>query len=227
MAMLLINLPFAKKGAGAPAAAAKGAKGAAAPPPTLDEMTALKTQLRDTRLQLELYRIVLERYQKFIEDGEAKSVAELRDLVRPMDSQVTELKINIQDQFHPYLYEKHFLPAVQRALDSLFAYRSVTLPVNFWMGFSDMAHLHAADDIDRAILLCSLLRSLGSESARVLIDKNKGAWVSFVFGEKQYMVDIGRRVMSAYALNDEALRILLKTVQYAFNDREYEDLSES
>jgi hypothetical protein len=225
MVMLFINMPFAKKGG--VSAASKGIKAPAIPPPTAEETAALKHQLSDLRLQLELHRIVLERYQKFIEDGEAKSVGEMRELVRPMDSVVTEMKITIADQFHPYLYEKHYLPAVQKSLDMLFAFRPVSLPVNFWMSFADMAHLHAADDIDRAILLCSLLRSLGSESARVLIDKGKGAWVSFVFTDKQYMVDISKRTMSAYTADDEALKILLKTVQYAFNDREYEDLSES
>jgi hypothetical protein len=151
----------------------------------------------------------------------------LRELVRPLDSVVTELKIQIVDQFHPYRYEQHFLPAVQKSLDILFAYRQVSLPVNFWMAFADMARLRAADDIDRGILLCSLLRSLGSESARVLIDKNKAAWVSFVFADKQYVIDIAKRVMSAYPLQDDALIAFMRQVQYAFNDKEYEDLSES
>jgi hypothetical protein len=192
-----------------------------------DVPDAVRRQMTDLRLQLEIQRLILERYQRFIEDGEAKYIAELRELVRPMDSVVTELKIQIQDQFHPYLYEQHFLPAVQKCLDLLFSYRSVSLPVNFWMSFSDMARLRAADDIDRAILLCSLLRALGSESSRVLIDKNKGAWVSYVYADKQYVVDIAKRVMSAYPLQDEALAAFMRAVQYAFNDKEYEDLSES
>ncbi|MDE1798053.1 MAG: hypothetical protein KGH63_01450 [Candidatus Micrarchaeota archaeon] len=224
MAMLLITLPFAKKGAAAPAP--KAPKPAAVPLATADETAALRRQLADAKLSLELYRIVLERYQKFIEDGEAKSVAELRELVRPLDSVVTEMKIVISDQFHPYLYEKHFLPAVEKALDLIFAFKPVSLPVNFWLSFNDMSRLHAADDIDRAILLCSLLRSLGSESARVLIDKGKGAWVSFIYGDKQYMVDIAKRTMTAYPAADDGLKVMLRSVQYAFNDREYEDLSE-
>lgn len=204
-----------------------GKKGISKPVSAADLPDTVRRQVQDLKLQLEINRMILERYQRFIEDGEAKSIAELRELVRPLDSVVTELKIQIQDQFHPYLYEQHYLPAVQKCLDMLFAFRTVTLPVNFWMSFSDMARLRAADDIDRAILLCSLLRALGSESARVLIDKNKGAWVSYVFGDKQYLIDIGKRVMSAYPLADETLLAFMRQVQYAFNDKEYEDLSES
>lgn len=220
MAFLLIALPFSKKGA-------LPAQAPAPPTITPDEAAALRKQVLDLRLQLEVQHTILERYQKFIEDSEAKSAAELRELVRPLDSVVTELKMQVQDQFHPYLYEQHFLQAVQKALDTLFAYRHVALPVSFWMGFSDMARLKAADDIDRAILLCSLLRSLGSETTRVLIGKNKSAWVSFVFLDKQYIVDIAKRIMSAYPSGDDALKQFIYQIQYAFNDREYEDLSES
>ena len=214
--MKLPASPFSK----APAAPAS------APPASVEEVAALRKQLAETRLQNELYHIIIDRYKKFIEDSEAKSIADLRALVRPLDSSVTELKMVVQDQFHPFLYQEHFLQAVEKSMDLVFLWKSVQLPVSFWVSFADMARIKAADDIDRAILLCSLFRSLGSESAKVLIGKNKSAWVSFKFNEKQYVVDIARRSMSAFPPTDDDIKQFMFSILYSFNDREYEDFSE-
>ncbi len=192
----------------------------------MKEMAALRHELDDMAMQLEICKIVVDRYRKFIEDGEAKSIAELRSLVKPLDHTVVEIKINIQDAFHPYVYDKHFVPAVQKALDIIFSYRTVTLPVNFWLEFDEIQRLNSSDDIDKAILLCSLLRSLGSDSAKVLITKNKDALVTFEFADKQYMVEISRKAMSAYPKTDDSFLQIKRTALYSFNDQEYEDLSE-
>ncbi|MFH1306087.1 MAG: hypothetical protein ABIH83_00315 [Candidatus Micrarchaeota archaeon] len=198
------------------------------PPPPLkpSETDELKKRISILRMQLELCNIVIERYKKFIEDGETKSISDLRSLVRPMDSTITEIKIGIEDQFHPYVFDSNFLLATQKAMDISFAWKKVKLPVSFWLSFQDMVRLKAADDMDRAILLCSLFRALGSDSSRVLIGKDKSAWVSFTFSEKQYIVNITSRTMSAYPLGDEGLKQFMYGIQYAFNDKDYQDLSE-
>lgn len=205
---------------------------ASAPPKTpssdvlVRELDAMRRELDATLLQLEICKIVIDRYRKFIEDGEAKSIAELRSLVKPLDHAVVEMKINIQDAFHPYVYDKHYVPAAQKALDLIFSYKAVTLPVNFWLEFEEIQRLNASDDIDRAILLCSLLRALGSDSAKVMITKNKDALVMFDFGEKHYVVEISRKAMSAYPKNDDQYLQIRHSAIYTFNDAEYEDLSE-
>lgn len=223
--MLFISLPFSKKGA-APPPPSKPQSNLPSAAVLAKEVEMLRRQLDDTNMQLEICKIIIERYQKFIEDGEAKSIAELRGLVRPLDHSVVEMKINVQDAFHPYVYEKHFIPAVQKALDMIFTYKPVTLPVNFWLSFEEIQRLNASDDIDRAIVLCSLLRALGSESARVLISKSKEAFVTFTFGGKQFIIEIAKRTMSAYPPNDDSLVQIMHLVMYSFNDRDYEDLSE-
>ncbi len=205
---------------------AKDPKAHSAPALSVEESENLRAKLADARLQSELYKLIIERYRKFIEDSESKSIAELRQLVRPLDASVTELKISIQDQFHPYLYQDHFLKAVETGLNTTFSWKSVAMPVSFWVNFADMARLHAADDIDRAILLCSLMRALGSDNARVLIGKNKSAWVGFSFGEKQYVVDISRKGMNAFNSKDDSLKQFMFTILYSFNDRDYQDFSE-
>lgn len=191
-----------------------------------DELRALRKQVVELKVQVELCNIVLERYRKFIEDSESKSISELRELVKPLDSTITELKINIEDQFHPYVYDANFLVATQKAMDMIFAWKKVKAPLSFWMAFSDMARLHAADDIDRAILFCSLFRALGSDSARVLIGKDKSAWTSFAFNKKQYVINVSGKTMSAYAAEEDALRQFMYQMQYEFNDKEYHDFSD-
>lgn len=193
--------------------------------PTEDERPIIKLN-NELKLQTEIADLIIERYRKFIEEGETKSIAELRLLVRPNDAAVTELKITICDQFHPYIYEKNFLHAVQKSLDILLSYKKVSLPVSFWMAFSDMTRLHAADDIDRAILICSLMRCLGSDNAMVLIGKDKTAWVTFEFEAKRYVVDIESRSMSAFGNDDDAYKSFLYNIEYSFNDKEYKDLTE-
>lgn len=216
--MLFLNLPFSKP-------PAPPAAGGSAPRAAPSEADLLRQEVEDLKLSLELHKLVLARYRKFIEDGEAKTVSELRSLVRPMDPQVVELKLTLLDSFHPYVYEAHFLPALQKALDAILSYRAVRLPLSFWMSFGDMVRLQAADDIDRAMLLCSLIRAFGNDTARVLIRRDKAAFVSFQHAGQTHLIDIERRVMSAFAPGDEKLRQIMYDIEYAFNDKEYEDLS--
>ncbi|MFH1095413.1 MAG: hypothetical protein V1728_04305 [Candidatus Micrarchaeota archaeon] len=218
--MKLPGLPFSKP------AGARNAAGALLSGEE-DELSTLRKKIQELQLQLELHHLVIERYRKFIEDGESKTIAELRSLVRPADSAVVEMKMLISDQFHPYVYGQNFLHAVQKALDTVFSYKKVSMPVSFWTSFGDITRLHAGEDIDKALLLCSLLRALGSDGARVLIGKEKNAWVAFDFGEKHYVIDIANRTMSAYPLDDDAIHAFMHAVQYSFNDKEYQDFSEA
>jgi len=208
-------------GIGKPAPSAK-----APPAMTAAEADALHKQLADARLQVEIYKLVVDRYRKFIEDSESKSIAELRQLVRPLDSTITELKIAIQDQFHPYLYQDHYLKAVEAGMDMIFSWKPVQMPISFWVSFQDMARLKAADDIDRAIVLCSLFRALGSDNAMVLIGKNKSAWVQFSFADKEYVVDIAHKAMNAFSGKEDSHKQFMLTILYSFNDRDYADFSE-
>ncbi|MFA5107961.1 MAG: hypothetical protein WC492_00295 [Candidatus Micrarchaeia archaeon] len=212
-----LDLSFLKKGQ------TPAQKAAAEPDSELEE---LKKKMQVQKMQLELMYMIIERYKKFIEDGESKSISDLRTLVRPMDSVITEVKIGIEDQFHPYVYDSNFLLATQRAMDLVFSWKKVKLPVSFWMGFEDMVHLKAADDIDRAIFLCSLFRALGSDSAKVVIGKDRAAWTFFTFGEKDYVVNIGDRTMSAYPNGGDGIKLFMRTALYSFNDKDYSDLSE-
>ena len=219
--MAKLDFSFLKKLApGTPVAPPTGTPAVLVPLETAE----LKKKAEVQRLQIELLNLIVERYKKFIEDGETKSVSELKSLVKPLDAAVTEVKIQIEDQFHPYAYESNFLLATQKAMDIVFSWKKIKMPVSFWMSFEDMVRLKAADDLDRAIFLCSVFRALGSDSSNVLISKDKSAWASFVFAEKTYVVNIAERTMSAYPRGSEGLTQFLYSAAYSFNDRECEDL---
>ncbi|MCM8830716.1 MAG: hypothetical protein NC918_00785 [Candidatus Omnitrophica bacterium] len=194
----------------------------------LEEKIAQLQQIIDTqKLQIEVLYLIVERYRSIIEESEAKSVAELSLLVKPLDSTITELKIYIQDQFHPYIYQENFIFATEKALDIIFSWKKIKSPISFWLDFEDMAKLKAADDIDMAIFICSLFRALGSDSAKVVIAKDKSAWVFFTFNNKDYIVDIKNKSMSAYPSGGEDIKEFFYSALYVFNDKEYKDLSQS
>ncbi|MCX8162989.1 MAG: hypothetical protein N3D10_00340 [Candidatus Micrarchaeota archaeon] len=191
-----------------------------------NEIQQLQEQLKIKDLQIEILYLIIDRYRSIIEESESKSIAELSLLVKPLDGTINELKIYIQDQFHPYIYEQHFLAATQKALDIIFSWKKIKLPISFWLTFDEMAKLKAADDIDRAIFICSLFRALGSDSAKVIIAKDKSAWVFFSFENKDYIVDIVKKSMSAYPKDCPEIKEFFYSALYIFNDKEYQDLSE-
>lgn len=190
------------------------------------QITQLQQTLEIQKLQIEVLYLIIERYRSIIEESEAKSIADLSLLIKPLDGTITELKIYIQDQFHPYIYQENFILATQKALDIVFSWKKIKLPISFWLGFEDMVKLKAADDIDRAIFICSLFRALGSDSAKVVIGKDKSAWVFFTFNNKDYIVDITNKSMSAYPSGSQDVKEFFYSAQYIFNDKEYQDLSE-
>jgi hypothetical protein len=182
-----IQLPFLKK---------EGAKASANQQE--EYIKELEEKIKIQELQIEVLYSIIDRYRTIIEESESKSIAELSLLVKPLDAAVTELKVYIEDQFHPYIYDNNFLIATQKVLDIVFSWKKIKLPVSFWMSFEQMVKLKASDDIDRAIFICSVFRALGSDSAKVVIGKDKKAWVFFTFSNKDYIVDIAAKTMSAY-----------------------------
>jgi len=218
---LLISLPFMKKEVGGKSILVPTPQSRVQPSPPLSPNS------QENELRAELYRTIISRYQNFIEESESKSISELKELVKPHDKTVMEVKISILDAFHPYVYDESFLMAAQAALAHIASIRTVQLPLNFWLSFEDMERLKAADSIDRAVYLCSILRSLDNDNARVYIAENKKPYVLFEYKGQAYLIDVdsGKSTMSP------SVEAALKTITdskpvYSFNDKAYEDLSE-
>ena len=106
------------------------------------------------------------------------------------------------------------------------SFATISPPVAFWLTFSDMQSIMAGDEIDKSILLCSLLRSIGSESARVFVTDTKNSYVLCQFGGKFYLNTHSGTTPSVCASEQEALLRISGKPLYSFNDRDYVNLSD-
>ncbi|HIH19287.1 TPA: hypothetical protein HA225_04890 [Candidatus Micrarchaeota archaeon] len=209
----LLNLPFMKKPAG----------GKSEQPAHSSVSPASPT---DDEVRLKLYKLIIERYRDKIEEYETKSVSELKSLIQPHDQKITSLRDSITAEFHPYVYEEHFLEAAKSAFAHISSFRTIPAPVSFWLSFPEMQEIMAGDEIDKSIVLCSLLRSLGSESAKVFVTDTRNSYVLFQFSSKSYVADHSQRELLEFDSGQNAMQCLKGRILYSINDREYEDFQE-
>ncbi len=211
----LLNLPFLKK----PAVD----KGAAAPA-TPD--AAARNEPPEDEIRLKLYKLIIDRYRDKIEEYETKSVSELKSLVQPRDEKIVQIRESITEGFHPYVYGEHFLAGAKIAFSHVSFFRNIPAPVSFWLSFSDMQEIMAGDEIDKSILFCSVLRSLGSENAKVFVTDTRNAYVLFQFSGKSFVADHSQHELAEFGSAEDALECLKGRILYSFNDKEYEDFQE-
>jgi len=221
------NLPFMKKPAQADAAqtgsqasqkngAGQPTPSAGAPPPPTDDEVRLK-----------IYRLIIDRYRDKIEEYETKSVSDLKLLVQPRNERVAAMRESLTESFHPYVYEEHFLSAAKMAFEYVSSFRTLSLPVSFWLDFTEMQQMMAGDEIDKSILFCSLLRALGSESAKVVVTDSRNSHVLFDFSGKFFVADHIQKELVEKVSEAEAKTLMRGKPLYSFNDKDYEDFQET
>ncbi len=185
----------------------------------------LKKEEEISRQEIELLKIVLLRYREHIESNESKSIIEMKGMIKPYDASILAERDNITAQFHPYIYQENFLDAAKLACVRAGTIKTVSLPLNFWLSYDDMISIGAADEIGKAMLLCSFLRSLDSQDAKVAICNDKTPLVFFTFNQKAYICLEGEGIIeSGEGADIAAFRD--KKISYTFNDIEYTDKSE-
>lgn len=191
---------------------------------------------------------IVERYAALVQENEEKTVPELKALVNPNEPSVQELRKEVLADLAearkkagepeaPYAFERDFLRAADRAFAKVQALFNLhaDLPVTFWLKPEEMLELKAADLFDKAVLLCSLLRSLeGSARVRVLeLEGNRiHPVVVLAFQEREYVLDASQpkvalttycgkleEVLKGFAFDDGKY---LKSA-YEFNDRDYQE----
>lgn len=188
-------------------------------------------EVAELRRKVAVYRRIIARYEEKIAEFETKTITELKSLINPNDEVVLRLRDGLLERhFHPYIYEKDFEKAAQIAFDFVLKeVASEELPVDFWLTPRDVIELGAADEMDKAVLLCSLLRAMDCSSAKVVVesDGERHVFVSFGWGDRYHILDPVHGTKESGERKD-VLRKLFgdgtgKTV-YEFNDSDYDVL---
>ena len=213
----LIDLPFMRKGFGQAPGGQKGGEGPQVPQEPAESEDSLRAKL---------YRLIIDRYRETIEEHETKTISELKLLVQPQHPEISGVKESIEGGFHPYSSHDNLLQAATMAARHVSSFRTISAPVSFWLTFSDMKELMAGDEIDKSILLCSILRSLGSEDARVFVTDAKSSCVLFGFSGQFFVADHRQKGFLPAASLKEAASLMRGKPIYSFNDKEYEDFKD-
>jgi hypothetical protein len=177
-------------------------------------------------LRLKLFRLIIERYRQDIEEHENKSVSDLKGMILPHDPTIVKTRDSLLESFRPYIYEEHFLAAAKMCCEYVSSFATISPPVAFWLTFSDMRSIMAGDEIDKSILLCSLLRSLGSPDARIFVTNTKNSYLLCSFGGKFHLSAHSGSEPAVCGSEQEALLKMSGKPLYSFNDRDYSALSD-
>jgi hypothetical protein len=185
------------------------------PPPEIDDSLVLR-----------LYKVIIERYREEIEAHESKSVADLKELIKPRDEKVLEIRDSMLSTFRPYIFTEHFSEAAKMCFSYVSSFKTISPPVSFWLSFSEMGELLAGDEIDKSILLCSLIRSIGSENAKIFVTDAKSSYVVFESAGRYFIADHGKKELTLAKSFEECMAHMKGKPIYMFSDREYEDFGE-
>ncbi len=176
----------------------------------------------------QLYLAVIFRYRYYIEEKENLSVAELPKLVTPNSPMVSKLAEEIKGE--EYLYEANFYDASIKARDFVREnVEDVLLPVQFWILPDETIRFGLGDNIDKNILLCSLLIRLGNPSAKVLInirEDTRNAYVYYEFNSNIYLLEMEGEVVAMQTKEEMIRRLGVndESTAYEFNDKMFLDL---
>lgn len=187
-------------------------------------------ELEALRMRVALYKKIIERYREVIETSEDKSVTELRSLVNSDNPAIVSIRDSILEKFRPYLYDRDFPKAAELAYGyCLKELRNEFLPVDFWLTPEDILELKAADEMDKAIFLCSLLIALENQSAKVVVEtegRKRHAFVTFEFGSTFCLMDPAHGIYTAgprEKIISEQIHDAERKLIYEFNNKEYNE----
>jgi|YelNatPaOPRAMG01_1025707.scaffolds.fasta_scaffold03317_21 hypothetical protein len=107
------------------------------------------------KVRAKVYEILIQRYADFINKSEIKTIPELKSLVNPSDEAIESVKNSIKSD-----NDEDF---VRKAFDFVKKIELVELDsdVSFWLSPKEILEINASDSFDKAIFLCSLLKSKG------------------------------------------------------------------
>lgn len=190
---------------------------------------------KDPKLQIKLYRLLLEKYADIINEGEKRTIGEIKALINGEDLTIQA----ILSDFMPenYSFEKDYAKtasAVLNFITSEIEYVDHELNLNYWLTPKEIFTNKVGDDEDLAVFLCSLLLGLGDEKAEVVIAEldnlETHAFVITELENKFYLLDPSQEskfkefsgkkedVVAKYSFTKAKIRRFL----YKFNHSNYE-----
>ncbi len=144
------------------------------------------------------YKKIIERYGQAIDEGERKTIPDLKALVDAKDASVLAVKAKALESAglaEGYSFERDFLAYAEAAFSYVRSLSRIDSEIepSFWLRPAEIVELGAADAFDRAIFLCSLLTAGDCETARVLVLELEGGArhpvVVFYYLERQHFLD--------------------------------------
>ncbi len=177
-----------------------------------------------------LYLEIILKYKEYIEGEERIYAAELPTFITPEDQAVCAVAGRIKSGFASYNYDRDFVEAAAAA----HAYvkkeiYTIEIPIQFWLKPAQLIRCGSGDEIGKAMLLCSLLISLGCPSAKVIIvdsDDSKKIGVYFTFSGGLFLMrDSGP--MNEFISKEEMVSDISGDRHeraYEFNNNAYLDL---
>ncbi len=168
---------------------------------------------------LEVAEYILARHKDELEKEEIRSLSRLRQIISPYSEYVSSLKTKILKSLAPYKKEENFLDAVQEIVSHASGIEIVQLPIQYSLSFEEMEKFGAASRIDKALLVTSLLRAIGTESAYCIVG-NQYSLVKFRWLNEQYAVDIDKNELLSGEKAEEF--IMNSKPRYIFNDLSFE-----
>jgi len=175
----------------------------------------------DERKKLEVYALVLSRYKELINEKESRSVSEIRARASPYTDFVRSKASFLLNDIAPYEYKRHFLTALERSLNHVRSIETCEFAFTFWMSFEEMERLGIGTAMDKALLLCALLRYFESPDAAVVVTRS-GQWtVRFSHEGIGYAILPGTGSM----LSGEDVESFFSKdpPSYSFNDLSFDD----
>jgi len=178
----------------------------------------------DPATLLAVYRLVLGRYKDLINDKESRSISEIRARTSPYTDFIRRVSADLMKDTVPYDYARHFPTALERSLAFLRSIRTCEFAFTFWMSFEEMERIALGTSLDKALLLCALLRSFESPDASVVVTRADQWLVRFSFdGLERIVLPATGSVLSG---EDAAAHLSKDRPKYIFNDISFEDLED-
>ncbi|BCS91274.1 MAG: hypothetical protein ARM1_0731 [Candidatus Micrarchaeota archaeon] len=154
----------------------------------MDELERLKRE-RD------LYLFIIEKYKDYIEKEEYRSIAALSSLITPDIDEIEEFLIDIRSKYEPFVYNKDMLHITADLLSKInSSILELRMPIELWLYPRDVIMLKVGDKIDIANLITSILITLGSSTAKTIVNNYNDQLIVgsyFSFNDKYYLIRDG------------------------------------